>query len=558
MRSAPFALLVLFAGLFGTALLAARVRRSPDAQNHASLLSAPASKSPVLFRDVSQEAGLRFTLGHGGRSPLTILETLGGGGAFLDFDNDGWQDILLVGPGKVALYRNNHNGTFTDVTAGSGLRQQGQWQGVATGDYDNDGKIDVLLTGYRCCALYHNEGNGRFRDVTRQAGLESKLWGTSACFLDIDNDGLLDLYVAHYVKFYPNSTQYCYQAGVKAACGPTTYDPEIGTLYHNNGDGTFTDETVKRGLADAHGNALGVAMCDYDGDGWLDFAVANDQTPGDLYHNKGKGYFENVGLMSGTAYDVTGAAHAGMGLDWADLNADGKFALVVTTYQHQPKSLYRQVAPGQFVDACNDTGIGQATINNVGFGVKFLDYDNDGLPDVVIANGHAVDNIKLTDRTTDYAQVPQLFHNAGNGRLEEVTATAGPDFQRPVVGRGLAVGDFDNDGRPDILLIDIEGHPLLLHNESRSPGHWLTLKLQGTRSNRDGIGARIRIRASGRTWLQTVTTGGSFLSANDVRAHLGLGASSVAERIEIHWPSGHNTVLINVAADRFLTVSENQ
>ena len=519
----------------------------------------PAQVRPsALFEDRAVQAGLQFTLGHNGRSPLTILETVGHGCAFLDYDGDGWLDILLVGPNKVALYHNNRNGTFTDVTADSGLRQKGIWQGVATGDYDNDGKIDLYISGYRDGALYHNEGNGKFREVTRKAGLQTDLWGASACFVDVDNDGFLDLYVTHYVKYLPTSVQFCLQTGVKAACGPTVYDPEKGALYHNNGNGTFTDETIKRGLGDAHGNALGVAVADYDGDGWPDIAVANDQMPGDLYHNKGHGYFENVGLAGGTAYDAGGNAHAGMGIDWADYSAESKFALVVTTYQHQPKSLYVQTSPGMFADVCYSVGIAQPTLNYVGFGVKFCDYDNDGLQDLVIANGHAVDNIAKTDRTTTYPQLPQLFHNTGGGKLEEVTASGGPPFQHPIVGRGLAVGDYDNDGRLDILIVDIEGRPLLLHNVCPSPNHWLTLKLHGVQSNRDGIGAMLLIQAGGRTWKQTVTTGGSFMSAGDARMHLGLGNATRADRIEIRWPSGRKTILKDVEGDRFLTIVEGE
>jgi hypothetical protein len=517
-----------------------------------------ALQQPTLFTDVAEKAGVNFALGHGGRSPLTIQETLGNGCALADFDGDGWLDILLVGPNRVALYHNNHDGTFTDTTAQSGLRQSGEWQGVAVGDYDNDGREDLYISGYRCCALYHNEGNGRFKEVTHQAGLDSNLWGTSACFVDVDNDAYLDLYVAHYVKFYSTSQKFCQFKGRLSTCGPTNYDPERGTLYHNNGDGTFRDETVQRGLGDAHGNALGVAIADYDGRGLIDIAIANDQLPGDLYRNKGKGFFENVGLMSGTSYDVGGNAHAGMGADWADVNGDGRFALVVTTYQAQPKSLYEQSAPGLFADACYTAGIGRETQDRVGFGVKFFDYDNDGHPDLIIANGHAVDTIGELDHTTSYPQKPQLFHNRGDGRFEEVSSIAGPDFHRKIVGRGLAVGDFDNDGREDAVIVDLEGHALLLHNEARNSNHWLSLKLQGVKSNRDGIGAVVSTSVGGHTWKQMVTTSGSFMSASDIRVHIGLGAGTEADRIEIRWPSGTRTVRTHVKADQFLNIVEGK
>lgn len=512
------------------------------------------ASTPYPFVDIAQRAGIDFTIGHGGRSPLTILETLGCGCGMIDFDGDGWQDILLVAENRVSLYHNNKNGTFTDVTAQSGLESKGTWQGVAVGDYDNDGKDDLFISGYRSCALYHNEGNGKFKNVTAQAGLTNRLWGTSAAFVDIDNDGYLDLLVANYVKFYPNSTKFCKQANVMATCGPTTYDPEKPTLYHNNKNGTFTDETKRRGLDTAHGNALGIAIADYDHDGWIDIAIANDQQPGDLFHNKGKGYFENVAGTSGTSYDVNGNAHAGMGIDWADINASQNYSLVVTTYQHQPTSLYMQLAPGLFTDECFTTGVGQPTTNYVGFGAKFLDYDNDGWVDLVEANGHAVDNIALTDATTNYQQPTQLFHNKGQGRYDLVDA--GPEFKKGIVGRGVAVGDIDNDGKQDILVLDLEGHALLFHNETSTQNHWLNLTLKGSKSNRDGIGAELTIEANGRKWIQVVSSTGSLMSAQDRRAHIGLGTATKADKITIRWSSGTKTELTNVQADHFLEIDE--
>lgn len=506
------------------------------------------------FVDISKKAGLDFVQGHGGRSPLTILETLGCGGGIFDFDGDGWQDIILAAPDKVALYHNNKNATFTDVTAQSGLETKGTWQGVATGDYDNDGKVDLYISGYRTCALYHNEGNGKFKNVTVQARLTSKLWGTSAAFVDVDNDGSLDLVVANYVKFYPNSVKFCKQANVQATCGPTTYDPEKPVLYHNNKNGTFTDETNKRGLDTAHGNTLGIAIADYDHDGWIDLAIANDQQPGDLFRNKGKGYFENVAGTSGTSYDVNGNAHAGMGIDWADINASQKLSLIVTTYQHQPTSLYMQLAPGLFTDECFTTGIGQPTTNYVGFGAKFFDYDNDGWVDLIEANGHAVDNIGVTDNTTSYAQPAQLFHNKGQGKFEE--ADTGPEFKRGIVGRGVAVGDIDNDGKQDILIIDIEGNVLLFHNQTSTSNHWLSLQLVGSKSNRDGIGAELTIESGNKKWVQVVSSTGSLMSAHDKRAHIGLGTATKADKIVIRWSGGTKTELTNVQADQFLEVDE--
>ena len=511
------------------------------------------------FIDVSQKAGVNLTLGHNGKSPLTALETLGGGCAFLDFNGDDWQDVLLVGPTQVLLFKNNGSGAFTDVTAQSGIRQEGgTWQGAAVGDYDNDGKPDLFISGYRCCALYHNEG-GKFREVTKESGISTKLWGTSACFVDIDNDSYLDLVVANYVQFYTDkSTRFCLQGGIMSTCGPTNYEPEKPVLFHSNRNGTFTDETKKRGFDTASGNALGLAIADFDGDGWMDIAIADDQLPGDLFKNQGNGYFKNIGPTSGTDVGVTGLAHAGMGIDWGDYDQCGKLEFVVTTYQHQVTSLYKQKAPDLFADICYTANIGLASEPYVGFGIKFLDYDNDGKLDLMCVNGHAVDNIAKTDKTTDYRQIPQLFHNVGGGRLEEVTKSSGAVFQTPIVGRGLAVGDIDNSGRLSALIMDVEGRPLLLQNNAKNTNHFLTLKLQGTKSNRDAIGAILMIEAGGRRWRQDVSPTGSFLSSHDIRVHIGLGSAKQADKIEVRWTSGLRQTLTNLVGDRFLTLVEGQ
>ncbi len=495
-------------------------------------------------------------LGHGGRSPLTILETLGHGAGFFDYDGDDRLDIVLLGPNKIALYHNEGGGKFRDATEGSGLRQKGYWQGCATGDYDNDGRMDLYVSGYRTNALYHNESGGRFRDVTREAGVSSKLWGASASFVDVDHDGRLDLFVTNYVQFFPTSTQFCNFNGQRSTCGPTHYDPEKPRLYRNLGGGRFADETKQRGVLSANGNALGSAIADYNGDGWIDIAVANDQLPGDMLRNDGKGSFDNAGLESGTAYDAGGQAHAGMGIDWADFDADGSLEMLVTTYQHQPTSIYFRTAPGLYSDMAQTVGIGQATLNYVGFGARFLDYDNDGLPDVLIANGHAVDNIDKLDQSTSYFQPAQLFRNMGDRRAEEVTARAGPDFQRKIVGRGLATGDYDNDGRVDALIVDVEGRPLLLRNEAESGNRRLSLRLIGSKSNRDGIGAEITLEYGGRKLRKVVSTDGSFMSANDPRAHFGLGTAAKADRVTVRWPSGKRTVHKDLPAGAFLAIHE--
>jgi enediyne biosynthesis protein E4 len=513
---------------------------------------------PPLFRDITTSAGIRFKLGHGHRSPLDIHETLGHGAALLDVDGDGRLDIVLVGPDRCALYRNAGGGRFADITGRSGLRQNGYWMGCAAADYDNDGRTDLFVTGYGRCALYHNEG-GRFRDVTAAAGVQDTGWSTSAGFADVDGDGRLDLYVARYVRFDPRGVRFCDQAGVRTACGPTTYDPERGRLFHNEGSGRFRDITAAAGLADAHGNALGVAFGDFDGDGRVDLAVANDQLPSDLFHNRGGGRFENAGVVSGIAYNAAGQAYAGMGIDWGDSDGDGRPDLVVATYQHEPRCLFRQDRPGLFSDIAAAAGLARATVNSLAFGVRFLDYDNDGWLDLAFANGHVVDNIQQAETNVTYRQSCQLFHNrgaAGPGRFEDVSASAGPDFTRRIVGRGLCAGDLDNDGRLDLLIVDAEGAPLLLHNEERSGHHWLTLRLVGVCGNRDGLGARLTLTAGGRSQTRQCFTDGSYMSASDPRVHFGLGTATHADEIVIRWPGGHVDTLRSVPADRELTVRE--
>jgi enediyne biosynthesis protein E4 len=479
--------------------------------------------------------------------------------------------------------------------------------GCAAADYDNDGRTDLFVTGYRCCALYHNEGARRsalgarreqampspsaerrapsaaFRDVTDAAGIRDPGWSTSAGFADVDGDGRLDLYVARYVRFDPRGIRFCDQAGVRTACGPTTYDPERGRLWHNEGGGRFRDVTEAAGLADAHGNALGVAFGDYDGDGRVDLAVANDQLPGDLFHNEGarrsalgarreqampspsaerrapSAAFRNVGVASGIAYNAAGQAYAGMGIDWGDVDRDGRPDLVVTTYQHQPRCLYRQDRTGLFTDVAMSAGIGRATINTLAFGTRFLDVDNDGWLDVVFANGHVVDNIQQAEANVTYRQASQLFRNKGAaepGRFEEISARAGPDFTRPIVGRGLCAGDLDDDGRLDLLIVDAEGAPLLLRNEDPSGHHWLSLRLIGTRSNRDAIGARVTLTAGGQSQTRACFTDGSYMSASDPRVHFGLGTAPRADAIVIRWPAGGLTTLRGVPADQTITVRE--
>jgi hypothetical protein len=549
MNRAPFLLFLFLAA----ALTGCRASVAP---------SPSLSPTPVRFTDVTAAAGIRFALGHGGRSPLTIRDTIGTGAAFFDYDGDGWCDLYLVGQtgtaskGIGALYHNEQNDSFRDVTAGSGLTRAGFWTGCAAGDWNGDGKIDLLVTGDGCLALYENRGEGRFQDVTAQVGLPQRGWATSAAFADVDRDGRLDLYVGRYLRFGPGTPETCTYRDVPAACPPTHYDPQFGSLYWNAGR-RFVDVTRAAGMEDCHGKTLGVAFADYDHDGRVDLYLANDGVPGDLYLNRSSlaPAFRNVGLETGTGYSGTGGEQAGMGVDWGDVDGDRRPDLVVTTFQREPTSLYRNEGRGQFTERGYTAGIGAATVGTLGFGVKLADLDNDTRLDLVIANGHVQDTIARIQPGVTYAQRPQLFINRGEGRFEEVDG--GEPFARAIVGRGLATADWDNDGDVDLLITDLEGAPLLLRNEGpRAPAHWLQVALAGTRSTRFGIGARLTLEAGGRSWGREVTTGGSYLSAHDPRVHFGLGPLTRADRLTIRWPSGGTTVVPNPTLDQVLTVRE--
>jgi hypothetical protein len=424
---------------------------------------------------------------------------VGNGCGFLDYNNDGNLDVLLVGP-KVALYQGDGTGRFTDVSAATGLaRLSGRFLGCAVGDYDNDGFDDLYLSAYRGGALLRNAGGTGFQEVTKAAGIGPQPWGTSCAFADVDNDGRLDLYVGNYVVFGPNTQpQLCPMSGHLSSCGPRYYQPERGVLYRNEGDGRFRDVTKAWGADKVEGKALGVAFADYDGSGRESLAIANDEVAGDLLHNRGRGRFENIGTSSGTAYDGDGNPHGGMGIDWGDYDNDGKLDLFVATFQNEPKCVYRN--EGEFFTE-SSVALGMApALPLVAFGSKWLDYDNDGWLDLILANGHVQDNIAVIDKSAAYLQSTQLFRNAGNGTaFADVSASALDEgARRPAAGRGLATGDFDNDGRVDVLIADSEGAPLLLHNRTPQAGHWLSVRLVGTKSNRGGIGALVTVEADGR------------------------------------------------------------
>ena len=519
----------------------------------------PKPAAPALFADVAPSAGLNYRWQIAGARPLNILQTIGNGCAFLDYDNDGNLDVLLVGP-KLALYKGDGKGHFTDVTHALGLDHfSGHFLGCAVGDYDNDGYDDVYVSGYRTGLLLHNEAGKGFRDVTAQAGLKPQPWGTSAAWAEtVPGSGRLDLFVANYARFGPSDPQLCDSHDLKTSCGPRYYQPIKGVLYRNLGSGKFADVSATAGLPATSGRGLGV--------GWAPLApgeapaleVANDELAGDLLRPAPGGRYTDVGTVSGTAFDRDGNIHGGMGVDWGDYDNDGKFDLFVCTFQGEAKSLYRNQGGGLFSDVSFATGLALPTMPRVAFGCKFLDYDNDGWLDVITANGHVQDNIHDIDTSTAYRQTLQLFHNGGGSpvSLTEVTGEAGPDFARSLVGRGLATGDYDNDGKVDVLVVDSEGAPLLLHNESRTANHWLTLRLVGTRSNRDGYGAQVTARAGGLTQTRLCHADGSYLSSSDKRVHLGLGAAAKVDRLTVRWPSGTVQTLTGVGVDRILTVRE--
>lgn len=513
-----------------------------------------------IFRDVAAESGISFQWGHGGRSPLNIIETLGHGCAFLDYDGDGRMDALLVGNDRIALYRNLGGGRFADVSRQVGLAAQGMFYGVAVGDYDNDGHPDLYITGYGKCVLYHNTGHGAFEDVTAKAGVGAL--GpydvvTAAAFADLDGDGKLDLFAGRYVTFTPSTIHFCTYGGGLAGCGVKNYDPVSPRVYRNEGGGRFRDVTKEWGFSTLHGRCLGVAACGAEDGRSVMLYAANDEMPGDLMVKRGNRY-ANIGVSSGTAYNQEGLTQGGMGVDWGDFDNDGRPDLAVTTFQSEPKCLYHNDRPGLFTEMGGPMGIAANTTANVGWTCKFLDYDNDGWLDLLITNGHSQDNADKIERGRTYAQMMQLYHGEAGRLFRPANAEAGGAFARPIVGRGAAVGDYDNDGRLDVLIVDEEGPAQLLHNEDSAPGHWLGVRLVGVHCNRDAIGARVSVTAGGTTYVRDQAIGGGYLSAHDPRVHFGLGRAGRVERLVVHWPDGRSDTVKDVTADRYVEVTEGR
>jgi hypothetical protein len=499
-----------------------------------------------------------------------------GGVAIFDYDNDGWMDILFVNGSTLEdlragkchaskLFRNNHDGTFSDVSARAGLNHCGWGFGVAVGDYDNDGWEDLYITFLDGAVLYHNNHDGTFTDVTEKAGVGNRgRWGTSTAFGDYDNDGLLDLYVANYVDLdldhLPElgSNPFCQYRGIAVSCGPRGLKGSRDRLFHNNGDGTFTDVTEKLHIDPDGYYGLGVLWLDYDKDGCLDLYVANDSTPSLLYHNDCHGDFKEVGVRAGLAYNSDGREGAGMGIDTADYDHDGWPDIIKTNFSDDSNNLYRNDRNGEFTDLAGIAGIGPVSVPFLGFGVKFFDFDNDGWEDLFVANGHVNPQVDHYSFGVTYAERPFLFHNLHNARFAEIGRTAGPGVTKARVARGAAIGDFRNDGNLDIVVTALDSAPVLLRNTKPFPGHWLRIKTVGSKSNRSGFGCRVEVKAGPLSQSQEVRANSSFESASDPRLHFGLGPAAKVDAITLHWPSGVIDTVKSEAVDQELVIEEGK
>ena len=525
----------------------------------------------VNFLDIARSSGITFQHENAASAEKYLIETMGSGCGWIDYDQNGLLDLYLVNgastrahsfakPPRSALYRNNGDGTFTDVTSRAGVGAEDLFgMGVAVGDYDNDGFPDLFVLGYGRCVLYHNNGDGTFTDVTRKAGVgNTERWGSSAAWFDCDNDGHLDLVIANYVDWSPENNFYCgdHGPGMRSYCHPDDFHGQSPTLYHNNGDGTFTDVSKSSGVGAKLGNGLGVVTFDYDDDGWQDIFIANDHMPNYLFHNNRNGTFTEVGYEAGVAVSGDGQFEAGMGTDAAETSGNGRMDIAVTHLDMQLARLYRNRGDGTFDDATLQSKIGYSTYHASGFGTRFMDYDNDGRRDLFMANGHVLDNIERYHADTHYAEPKFMFRNMGGGIFQNVSNLLGPDFQLPRVSRGAAIADFDNDGDLDILVNNNGQAAQLLRNDGGNVNHWLQIFLIGTKSNRDGVGARVKVSAGDLVLVDQRKGGMSYQSAQDPRLHFGLGQHTKVDAIEIRWPSGMVTKLGNLKADQIIAVQE--
>jgi len=561
-----------FAGAVGSAVVLMSVLTTAQAAK-----PAPAKDPPSLahFTDIAEKAGLTMTNVFGGLDTKKyIIETTGTGVAIFDYDNDGWPDIFMVNgttlegfpAGKSPtnhLYRNNHDGTFSDVTMKAGVAASGWGQGVCAGDYDNDGWEDLYVTYYGKNRLYHNE-KGVFTEVSEPAGAagSGKAWGSGCAFVDYDRDGFLDLFVANYVDFdvsttpAPGERAACVWKGTPVMCGPRGLPGAKNILYHNRGDGKFEDVTAKAHIDQTDGHySLGVVTLDFDDDGWPDIYVACDSTPSILYRNNHDGTFTDVAVTGGAAFNEDGREQAGMGITVGDFDGDGRLDLFKTNFSDDTSTLYRNNGDGTFTDATFAAGLGLHT-QYLGWGTMFFDFDNDGWPDLILANGHVYPEVDKYHLGSSFQEPRILYHNNGNGTFTDISMTSGPGISTASSSRGLAVGDLWNDGRLSVVISNMSARPSLLVNDLGSPSHWIAFKTLGTRSNRDGIGARITVKVGKRIMVDEVRSGGSYISQSDMRAHFGLGSAGKVDSVQVRWPGGLVERFENLRADSINSLKE--